>query len=103
MGMLSAWGVAPAVLSMHGMGFARQALMPKPTILEVLPLVQAVYARHCAGCCLHIVTDDGNVDQGCAEFCLEQARKSGHVDCLAAAEQLVLMSPTQRKKIYRQH
>lgn len=31
----------------------------RPTVPDVLPLVRAIYERHCAGCCLHIVTDDG--------------------------------------------
>jgi hypothetical protein len=73
----------------------------KPTVPEVLPLVQAVYDRHTAGCCLHILTDDGNVDDGDAAFCLEQAKQQGHADCLAAAELLVRMSKTQRLKVYR--
>ena len=62
--------------------------------------MRAVYARHCAGCCAHIVTDDGNVAQAHADFCLDQARLNGHADCLALCEALVLMTPTQRRKLY---
>mgnify|MGYP001590620201 FL=1 len=72
----------------------------KPTVPEVLPLVRAVYARHCAGCCLHIMTDDGNCEQSNADFCLQAAREGGHPDCLAAAEMLARMSLTQRRKVY---
>jgi hypothetical protein len=75
----------------------------KPTVPDVLPLVNAVYARHCAGCCLHILTDDGNVDNDHAAFCLTSAQERGHADCLAAAEMLVQMSRTQRRKVYRTH
>lgn len=75
----------------------------KPTVPDVLPLVRAVYARHCAGCCLHILTDDGNVCQDDADYCLQRAQETGHADCLAAAELLVQMSPTQRRKVYATH
>ncbi len=74
--------------------------MKRPTVPEVLPLVQAIYERHCAGCCLHILTDDGNVEQSSADFCLARAQEAGHADCLGAAEMLVQMSSTQRTKIY---
>lgn len=73
----------------------------RPTVAQVLPLVRVVYERHCAGCCLHILTDDGNVAQEHADFCLQQAHENGHADCLAAAQLLVAMSPTQRTKVYR--
>lgn len=71
----------------------------KPTLPEVLPLVRAVYQRHVAGCCLHILTDDGNVGDDDAQFCLNKARDSNHADCIAAAEMLVRMSRTQRRKV----
>lgn len=71
----------------------------KPTLPEVLPLVCAVYRRHGAGCCLHIVMDDGNVGDGSARFSLALAQVKGHADCIAAAEMLVQMSKTQRRKI----
>lgn len=75
----------------------------RPNVPDALPLVRAVYKRHCAGCCLHIVTDDCNVEQDDAEFCLAQARELGHTDCLAAATMLVQMTPTQRREIYKRH
>lgn len=69
----------------------------------MLPLVRAIYERHCAGCCLHILTDDGNVEQEHADFCVEIARERGHADCLRAALMLAQMTPTQRQKVYRRH
>ena len=72
----------------------------KPVVPDVLPLVRAVYARHSTGCCLHILTDDCNVEQGHADFCLEQAIEKQHPDCLAAAKMLVVMSKTQRRKVH---
>jgi hypothetical protein len=71
----------------------------RPTVPEVLPLVRAIYERNGVGCCLHILTDDGNVDNGSAQFCLETAKARGHADCIAAAEMLVKMSKTQRSNV----
>jgi hypothetical protein len=71
----------------------------KPTVPEVLPLVQTVYARNEAGCCLHILLDDGNIKDNHAEFCLKYAREHGHADCIALAEKLVLMTQSQRWKL----
>ena len=73
----------------------------KPTIPEVIPLVQDIYARNGVGCCLHIVVDDGNVQDSHVRFCLEQAVEQGHEDCEKAASLLLLMSKTQRTKIYK--
>ena len=75
----------------------------RPTVPDVLPLVRAIYERHCAGCCLHVVTDDGNVEQWCADACVETAREREHADCLKAAEMLAAMTPTQRMRVYREH
>lgn len=75
----------------------------RPTVLDVLPLVRAIYERHCAGCCLHIVTDDGNVEDHWMPFVIETAKERGHADCLRAASMLAQMTPTQRHRVYRRH
>lgn len=78
--------------------------MSRPTVPEVLPLVRAIYNRPdgsgVTGCCLHILTDDGNTGVDTAQFCFDYAREQGHVDCIAAAEMLVLMTETQHHKVY---
>jgi hypothetical protein len=74
----------------------------RPSVPMVLPLIRAVYDRHMAGCCLHILTDDFNVEDECAVLCLEGAREHGHPDCIAAAEMLVQMTTTQRRKAAHQ-
>lgn len=76
--------------------------LPKPTVPEVLPLVRDLYARPNggAGCCLHIVIDDGNVDDDSVAHCLSLARLDGHADCERLAKLLALMSKTQRQKLY---
>lgn len=73
--------------------------MMKPTLPEVLPLVEALYARNSVGCCLHIVLDDGNVEGGSVEFCIDQAMERGHKECEELARMLTLMSKTQRRKL----
>jgi hypothetical protein len=75
----------------------------KPTVPEVLPLVNALYQEHAAGCCLHIVLDDANVEDHSVQFCLEQAKKEGHPRCIELAEKLLLMSRTQRHRLYQFH
>lgn len=73
--------------------------MVKPTIPEVLPAVRELYARHGAGCCLHIVLDDGNIHDSNIEFCIKYAIEEGHPECEALARRLLLMSRTQRLKL----
>lgn len=73
----------------------------KPTVPEVLPLVRAYYAKdgNGAGGSLHVVLDDGNVEDHFVEFCMEEARKMGDVAGVALAELLLGMSKTQRRKL----
>lgn len=75
----------------------------KPTVPEVLPLVRAYYAKdgNGAGGSLHIVLDDGNVEDSHVRFCLEFAREEGDEDGVRLAETLLQMSQTQRLKLYR--
>ena len=74
----------------------------KPTIPEVLPLVRAYYAKpgNLAGGSLHILLDDGNVDDSSVEFCEKVAVERGDEDGVALARILRRMSKTQRKKLY---
>jgi hypothetical protein len=73
----------------------------KPTVPEVAPLVRALYEVHPAGCCLHIVLDDGNVQDSNVQFCLDLAVERGHASCAALAVLLGGMSKTQRTKLAR--
>ncbi len=73
----------------------------RPTIPEIRPLIEAVYDRSGAGCCLHLVTDDENVEDSYVQFCLDQAIERGHADCETAARALMRMSKTQRLKVWR--
>jgi hypothetical protein len=53
------------------------------------------------GCCLHVVLDDGNLDNDSVAFCQRWARNKGHDECIAVADLLARMSRTQRTKAYR--
>jgi hypothetical protein len=79
----------------------------KPTVPEVLPLVRRLYNEDdlCSrnsgivGGHLHIVLDDGNVEDSNVQFCLQEAIKDHCATCIRLAELLLLMSKTQRAKL----
>jgi hypothetical protein len=77
----------------------------KPTVPEVLPLVRAIYARHPAGCCWHIVLDDGNIDDDSVRWCVENLLRHECLDdpdggeCLLLGLYMPLLSKTQRRKL----
>lgn len=72
----------------------------KPTVPEVLPIVRALYRRHSAGCCWHILLDDRNVGPGSADFCVPYAWvcKEGP-ECRQLADLIPAMSKTQHRKL----
>ena len=70
----------------------------RPTVAMALPLARQIYERHCAGCCLHVVLDDGNLDDECVRLTIASAE---HGDCRELAAMLLLMSRTQRAKLSR--
>ena len=79
----------------------REAQPVKPTCPEVAPLVAAYLAEHPAGGALHIVLDDGNVDDASVAFCVNEAIEQGDADGEALARLLLAMSKTQRRKLAR--
>jgi len=74
-------------------------VLKKYTVPEVAPLVKQLYRTRAAGCCLHIVLDDGNVEDGSVKYCINYAKEQGHNDCDVLANILLSMSKTQRKKL----
>lgn len=74
--------------------------MTKPTVPKVLPAVEALYTVHAAGCCLHIVLDDCNVDDDSVRYCVDNAK---HDFCRKLGRVLLLMSKTQRTKLQAIH
>lgn len=77
--------------------------MSKPTVPDVLPIVKALYKRHSAGCCWHVVLDDGNTGKDSVAWCAEYARSHPceGPECRQLAELLPLMSVTQVTKLSR--
>ena len=81
--------------------------MLKPAVPEVLSLVRRLYAQDdpctrdagCVGGHLHIVLDDGNVEDGHVAFCLTKAQEDGCTTCITLAGLLMRMSKTQRSKL----
>lgn len=69
---------------------------------HVMFLVKELYKTEegGSGCCLHIVTDDGNIEDGSVKFCLDQAIKENHTKCIEIAALMLHMTKTQRNKIY---
>jgi hypothetical protein len=51
-------------------------------------------------CCCHIVVDDENTADGHVAFCIQQAARKEHPDCLRLALLLARASHTQRRKIH---
>lgn len=76
-------------------------MMDKPTVPEVRPLVKALFASEhgSVGGCLHIVLDDGNVQDHDVQFCLDYAKEQGCQQCMELAAILLKMSRTQRLKL----
>jgi hypothetical protein len=70
---------------------------------EMLPLAQAIYLHHAAGCCWHIVLDDRNVDDDsvsyCRAFALINVLCRTRDECRALGDLMVRASRTQRKKL----
>jgi hypothetical protein len=76
-------------------------IMVKPTVPEVLPIVREYYEEHAAGGTLHIVLDDGNVDDSDVQFCIDYARRQGDNAGVFLGQILLRMSKTQRLKLHR--
>ena len=74
----------------------------KPTVPEVLPLIKSYYAKplNGVGGSLHIVLEDGNIEDGHIEYCKQYAIEQNDTDGVMIADLLLRMSETQRWKLY---
>mgnify|MGYP007099593035 FL=1 len=70
---------------------------------RVVRALAAVYETHAAGCCWHILADDGNVRRKDVAFCVKDARTHGHPACLAVIEPMLALSWTQRRHLLRHY
>lgn len=81
--------------------------MNKPTVPDVLPMVRRLYrgddpcsrGSGSVGGHLHIVLDDGNVEDGHVSYCLEEAMADQCETCVKLATLLRQMSRTQRGRL----
>jgi hypothetical protein len=71
--------------------------MSRVPYTAAVPLIESIYSRHSAGCCLHIVIDDGNWDS--LDWCLEQPDICD--ECRECALILKTMTVTAMKKACR--
>jgi hypothetical protein len=71
----------------------------KPSIPEVAPRFAAYYRDNPVWGSLHIVLDDGNVEDSSVDYCIQWATDSGDKEGLALALILRQMSKTQRRKL----
>lgn len=62
-------------------------------------LIGSIYGRHVAGCCLHVVLDDENLEDSAVAVCVEAAEREGHEDCRELARMLSAMSVEQRSLV----
>ncbi len=68
----------------------------KPTVPEVLPLVNRIYESSGAGCCLHVVLDDGNLENESVMWSKNHAITQQHELCIRVGRLLRRMSVKQR-------
>jgi hypothetical protein len=71
----------------------------KPTIPEVLDRFRAYHESEPVWGSLHIVLDDGNVDDSDVMFCVRYALENGDDEGAELARILLKMSRTQRLKL----
>ncbi len=73
----------------------------KPTLPEVIPLMRAYAAKEgneCGGS-LHVVLDDGNVNDSHVKFCIQYAKDNNDPGGVKLGETLLSMSKTQRREL----
>lgn len=72
----------------------------RPKVPDVKPLVRAYSNKpeNIAGGALHLVLDDGNIDDASIDLCIESALAAGDAEAVTIGRLLRRMSKTQRRK-----
>lgn len=72
----------------------------RPKVPEAAELIRQIYASAGggSGCCLHLVTDDHNLERHFVEWSAEYARERGHELCERTARMLAAMTRSQRDR-----
>ena len=70
---------------------------------EILKLAKEYYLieGNSIGGSLHIVLDDGNIEDDNIKFCINYAKQNDDIKGVELAELILQCSYTQRKKLYR--
>ena len=68
--------------------------------MTLIESIRELYAKGHAGCCLHIVLDDGCTDDDCVRSCMMTAADRKHDLCLEIASALLLMDEEARDDLY---
>jgi hypothetical protein len=73
----------------------------RPTVKDVLPIMVAFRAKsgNSTGGVLHVVLDDGNIEDHHIEWCIQEAFILGDCEAVALGMRLIAMTKTQRKKL----
>ena len=66
---------------------------------RILKRLEQLWARSSAGCCLHIIVEDGNLLDAHVEFCIKKAMQQGHSECEALARDIRMLTESQRRVI----
>jgi len=73
-------------------------------INEIIKLAKDYYSKEgneCGGS-LHIVLDDGNLEDDNIKFCINYAKENNDIDGIKIGELLLTLSMTQRNKMYNE-
>jgi hypothetical protein len=72
------------------------------TTQEIVELIQDYYSTdgNAAGGYLHIVLDDGNLEDDDIRFCIEQAKMAGDFNGVLLGYVMLLLSLPEREKVY---
>lgn len=65
-------------------------------------LIEQGLLNDCGGY-LHIVTDDGNLDDCYVRFCMDKARKGGDRQAVLIAEELLRWTMEEREGLYERY
>ena len=70
---------------------------------ELINRIQEFYnekPENGAGGVLHIVTDDGNMEDSSIDFCIELAEKDGDMEAIAIANDIKALPFEERERLY---
>lgn len=71
----------------------------RPKVPEVARFARAYYNDHGVGGSLHIVLDDGNLEDSSVQFCIERAEERGDAPGAELGRMLLQMTLTQRRSV----